>query len=199
MRIVAGSLRGRRLAAPEGLDVRPTGERAREAVFNILEHGNLAADGGPALRDARVLDAFAGTGAMGLEALSRGAASATFLESDRRALAVIRANLAACGVSGRGVVMPADLRMPPRAVAPCDVAFLDPPYGKALAGPALAGLAAGGWLEDGALVCLELGPEDELPEVPGFALLDQRRYGKAHFAFLRWRPAGPVTSAENLD
>lgn len=186
MRIVAGSLRGRRLTAPEGLDVRPTNARAREAVFNILEHGRFGRDGASPLRGAQVLDGFAGTGAMGLEALSRGAAAAMFLESDRRALAAIRANVAACGVGAQATVMPADLRVPPRASAACDLVFLDPPYGEGLAGPALAALAAAGWFAPGATICLELGPEDARPEAAGFTLLDERRYGKARVAFLRY-------------
>ena len=185
MRIVAGSLRGRRLAAPEGLEVRPTGARAREAVFNILEHGHLGRDGGSVFADATVLDAFAGTGAMGLEALSRGAASAVFLDSDRRAIAAIRANIATCGVDARALVMPADLRVPPQARAACDLIFLDPPYGVGLAGPALAALAAAGWFAPDALICLELGPEDAWPETAGLTVLDERRYGKARVIFLR--------------
>ncbi|MGE4218963.1 MAG: 16S rRNA (guanine(966)-N(2))-methyltransferase RsmD [Alphaproteobacteria bacterium] len=185
MRIVAGSLRGRRLVAPEGMEVRPTGARAREAVFNILEHGHLGPGGGSALVDARVLDGFAGTGAMGLEALSRGAASAAFLDSDRRALAALRANIAACGVGARALVMPADIRVPPQAPMACDLVFLDPPYHEGLAESALAALAKAGWFAPEALICLELGPEDTVPETAALAVLDERRYGKARVVFLR--------------
>ena len=145
MRIVAGSHRGRRLLAPPGETVRPTSDRAREALFNILSHGQLAAGGVP-FADAAVLDAFAGTGALGLEALSRGAAAAMFIEQDREALAVLRKNIAALGEGARAQIVPGDATRPPRAMARCAVAFLDPPYRSGLAAPALAALDAAGWL-----------------------------------------------------
>jgi 16S rRNA (guanine966-N2)-methyltransferase len=184
MRIVGGRHRGRRLLAPPGDAVRPTSDRAREALFNILSHGPLAASGLP-FADAAVLDAFAGTGALGLEALSRGAAEAVFIERDRDALATLRRNIEALGESTRTRIMPGDATRPPRAAAACAVAFLDPPYRSGLAGPALAGLAAMGWLTPDALVVIEIGAREEMPPADGFALLDDRAYGAARLIFLR--------------
>ena len=120
MRIVGGKHRGRRIEAPPGQDVRPTSDRAREALFNILIHGHLSADGTSPLPGARVLDAFAGSGALGLEALSRGAGHALFIESDAKACAAIRANAKALGETANATVIPGDATKPPPCPgAPC--------------------------------------------------------------------------------
>jgi 16S rRNA (guanine966-N2)-methyltransferase len=184
MRIVAGKHRGRRLLAPSGDTVRPTSDRAREALFNILSHGELAAGGIP-FAEAVVLDAFAGTGALGLEALSRGAVEAVFIEQDREALAILRKNIAALDEGGRTRVIPGDASRPPRAISGCAVAFLDPPYRSGLAAPALAALAAAGWLPPGALAIVELAAREELAPPPGFTILDERKYGAARLVFLQ--------------
>src|SRR5712691_4272106 len=136
LRIVGGSHRGRRLVAPPGELVRPTSDRAREALFNILSHGNFAASGLP-FAGRPVLDAFAGTGALGLEALSRGASAAAFIESEREALALLRRNIAALDESDRAHVVAGDATRPRRAVFACALALLDPPYRSGLAAPAL--------------------------------------------------------------
>ena len=184
MRIVGGRHRGRRLLAPPGDAVRPTSDRAREALFNILSHGRLAASGLP-FADAVVLDAFAGTGALGLEALSRGAAEAVFIERDHGALAALRRNIETLGETDRTRIMPGDATRPPRGTAACAVAFLDPPYRSGLAGPALTALAAAGWLTPEALVVIETAAGEEFPPGEGFTLLDERVYGAARLAFLR--------------
>jgi 16S rRNA (guanine966-N2)-methyltransferase len=184
MRIVAGRHRGRRLLAPPGESVRPTSDRAREALFNILSHGELAAEGVP-FAGASVLDAFAGTGALGLEALSRGAGEAVFIERDRDALAILRTNIAALGEGARTRIMPGDAARPPRAASACAVLFLDPPYRSGLAAPALAALAGAGWFAPGALAVVEVAAREELPPPTGFILLDQRVYGAARLVFLR--------------
>ena len=184
MRIIAGRHRGRKLAAPPGESVRPTGERAREALFNILAHGKFAASG-PAYDGVRVLDAFAGTGAFGLEALSRGADEVVFIENGRAALATLRENIAALGEERRARIVAGDATAPPRAPAAAALAFLDPPYGKGLAAPALAALAAAGWLEDGALCVVEMAARERIEPPPGFASLDERRYGAARIMLLR--------------
>ena len=184
MRIVGGKHRGRRLLAPPGDAVRPTSDRAREALFNILSHGRLAANGLP-FAGAIVLDAFAGTGALGLEALSRGAAEAVFIERDREALANLRRNIETLGETTRTRIMPGDATRPPRGTATCAVAFLDPPYRSGLAGPALTALAAAGWLTPEALVVIETAASEEFPPGEGFTLLDERVYGAARLAFLR--------------
>ena len=130
MRIIAGRHRGRKLVAPAGAATRPTADRVRQALFDMLWHAPWA--GRSAVDGALVLDAFAGTGALGLEALSRGAAHATFLETDRAALGALRANIAACREAERCAVLPADATRPPRAARACTLVFLDPPYGEDL-------------------------------------------------------------------
>jgi 16S rRNA (guanine966-N2)-methyltransferase len=184
MRIVAGRHRGRRLSAPAGDAVRPTSDRAREALFNILSHGQLAAGGVP-FAGATVLDAFAGTGALGLEALSRGAAAAVFIEQDREALVVLRKNIDALGEAGRSRVIAGDATRPPRAASACTVAFLDPPYRSGLAAAALTGLAAAGWFAPAALAVVEFAAREKLAPPAGFAALDERVYGAARLVFLR--------------
>lgn len=184
MRIVAGSHRGRRLLAPAGETVRPTSDRAREALFNILSHGKSAAAGVP-YAGAVVIDAFAGTGAIGLEALSRGAAAAVFIEQDREALAILRKNIDALGERLRAQIVPGDATRPPRAMSGCAVAFLDPPYRSGLAAPALTALRAAGWLAPQALAVVEIAVREELVPPAGFVLLDERVYGAARLVFLR--------------
>jgi 16S rRNA (guanine966-N2)-methyltransferase len=185
LRIVAGRFKGKALIAPEGQATRPTSDRARQAVFNILEHAAWA----PALAEARVIDLFAGSGGLGLEALSRGAAFCLFVETDTQARGAIRDNVEAFGLFGATRIHrrdAADLGQKPAADgAPFDLAFLDPPYGKGLGDKALAGLAAGGWLAADALVVLEIGAGEAAPEVDTFELLDERVYGAAKVLFLR--------------
>ena len=188
MRIVAGRHRGRVLESPPDAAVRPTSDRARESLFNILEHGKLAAGGLSPIRGARVLDAFCGTGALGFEALSRGAEHATFLDSDAAALRLARANAAKLGEQERASFVQADVTQPP-AGTPCSLVFLDPPYGKNLAVPALAALAKSGWLAPGAILVVETGIRDDLDLPEGFTAADERRYGKAKLSFLTWRSA----------
>ncbi len=190
LRIVAGRHRGRRLAAPEGLATRPTAERVRQALFDMLWHAPWA--GREAVEGARVLDAFAGTGALGLEALSRGAAAARFIEPDRAALATLRANIATLGEQGRAQVIAGDATRPPRAAAPATLIFLDPPYGKGFVPRALAALREAGWIAPGALVVAEMGKAEAL-DLPGFAPLAERAHGAARIAVFR---AGDPTRPE---
>jgi len=193
MRVVGGRHRGRRLVAPGGHAVRPTSDRAREALFNILSHGDFAAAGSP-FADANVLDAFAGTGALGLEALSRGARFATFLERDRAARAALARNITALGESARCAVITADALHPPRANGPCELAFLDPPYDEDVAAPALAALAAAGWLAADAVAVVELPARRPFAAPARFTIRDERRYGAAKIVFLRFADA-PVGKA----
>ena len=189
MRIVAGKHRGRRIAAPEGHDVRPTSDRAREALFNILEHGHFTADGTSPLIDARVLDVFAGSGALGLEALSRGAVHVTCIETSATARSALRGNAKALGESARVTVLQGDAAKPPTATEPCRLVLMDPPYRSGLAAPALAALAERGWLADGAICVAEISAAEGLEPPAGFTPLDERRYGKAKLVFLRYEPA----------
>ena len=183
MRIDAGSHRGVKLASPEGLDTRPTSDRARQAVFNILMNAY------DAVRDAKVLDVFAGSGAMGLEALSRGAERATFLENERGAAETIKHNIAACKEQARAQLFIADAARPPRAApgpwAPASLVFLDPPYGKDLIMPALIAARDAGWIADQALLVAEMHRRDTFAAPEGFEMLDDRLYGKARIILLR--------------
>ena len=187
LRIIAGKNRGRKLAPLEGHGVRPTSGRAREAIFNILAHAPFTAR--PAYEDAIVLDAFAGSGALGLEALSRGARFVTFMERDRTARAVLAENIAALGAERQTTVLTGDALRPPRANAPAALVFLDPPYAEDWAAPALTALAAAGWLLPEALVVVELRATRDLAPPPAFARLDERRYGAAKIVFLRYSAA----------
>jgi 16S rRNA (guanine966-N2)-methyltransferase len=184
MRLVAGKFRGRRLHAPEGAEVRPTSDRTREALFGILEGGRLSGGVSP-LPGARVLDAFAGTGAVGLEALSRGAANVTFLERYAPALTALRRNVAELAVAADCRVLDRDALHPPPAEAPCQLVFLDPPYNQRLAAPAIAALAARGWIDGASLIVVELMKTEDFDPPAGFELLDSRTYGKARLVFLR--------------
>ncbi len=185
MRIVAGHLKGRRLAAPEGRDIRPTADRTRQALFDVLEHGHLTEDGGSVLADAVVLDAFCGTGALGLEALSRGAAEANFMDSNNAALDCARANAKTVGVPANFIL--ADATNPPRARKGANLIFLDPPYDGGLGAPSLSALREAGWIAPGAIISLEMsGPELSRFTAPeGFEAIDERRYGKARIVLLR--------------
>jgi 16S rRNA (guanine966-N2)-methyltransferase len=184
LRIVGGTHRGRRLAVPPGEAVRPTSDRAREALFNILSHGRFATAGSP-LAGRAVLDAFAGTGAFGLEALSRGAGEAAFIENGRQALAALRGNIAALGEDQRTHIVAGDATRPPRALFACALAFLDPPYGSGLAPTALAALAAAGWFEPEALAIVEVAAREDFAAPAGFTVIDARVYGAARLVFLR--------------
>jgi 16S rRNA (guanine966-N2)-methyltransferase len=183
LRIIAGRHRGRRIRTPEGLAVRPTGERAREALFSILEHGR------PPLRGSRFLDLFAGSGAAGLEALSRGAAEALLIDQASAAITAIKANVEALGEEARARVLRADACRLGPAPHTFDIVFVDPPYGSGLLLPALEGLSARGWLAPGALVVGEAASREALVPVAGFAVEDERRYGAARFVFLREKAA----------
>ncbi len=184
MRIVGGDWRGLTLAGLGAGDaknhLRPTSDRVRESLFNILEHGSL----GGAVAEAHVLDLFAGTGALGLEALSRGAASAQFIEKGRAALSLLTDNIARTRAGARAAVMRADAtRLPPNTGAPATLVFLDPPYGRGLGSRALASATRGGWIAQGALIVWE----EDAPQTPppAFELADLRRFGQTHVTFLR--------------
>jgi 16S rRNA (guanine966-N2)-methyltransferase len=182
MRIVGGTLRGRALHAPKSQAIRPTADRLREALFNILAH----AYGDPA-SGARVLDLFAGTGALGLEALSRGAAFALFIDEGAEARALLRANVEALGLGGVTRIFRRDATKlgPAHPLAPFSLAFLDPPYGQSLAEQALLSARAGGWLTDDALVVVEEAARAGFEPPDGFAELQRRAYDDTEVVFLR--------------
>jgi len=188
MRIVAGSLKGRAIVAPGGEGTRPTSDRARQAVFNVLEHAAWAEP----LEGARVIDLFAGSGALGFEAISRGAAFALFVETDDAARGAIRENADAYSVMGRTRVhrrSAIDLGVRPGSAGEAfDLAFLDPPYRKGLGEQTLARLLEGGWLKTGAVVVFERGSDEPDIDTPGYERLDARDYGAARVLFLRALP-----------
>lgn len=183
MRIIAGNFRGRTLAAVGKGDpaahLRPTTDRTRESLFNILMGGRF----GDPVTDARVLDLFAGTGALGLEALSRGATSVTFVEQGRKALSLLTQNIALCQAGPDTRILRTDAtRLPPGT--PHDLVFLDPPYGKELGEKALASAIAQGWIAPEALVVWEESASISAPE--GLSELDARRYGDTTITLLEF-------------
>ncbi|MBL1255419.1 16S rRNA (guanine(966)-N(2))-methyltransferase RsmD [Methylocystis sp. Sn-Cys] len=182
MRIVGGALRGRALASPRSQAIRPTTDRLRESVFDILAHGF-----DDPITGAAVIDLFAGTGALGLEALSRGAAGALFVDDGTEARALLRANIETLGLGGVTRIFRRDATKlglaPPGEIF--SLAFLDPPYGKGLAEPALRTLIEGRWLTDDALVVIEEAANAAIELPSSLELEDARRYGDTQFVFAR--------------
>jgi 16S rRNA (guanine966-N2)-methyltransferase len=182
MRVVGGSLRGRALAAPKSLAIRPTADRLRESLFNILQHAY-----GDPIRGARVLDLFAGTGALGIEALSRGAEFTLFVDDGAEARALLRENVATFGLGGTTRIFRRDATKlgPAHPIAPFSLVFLDPPYGQNLAAPALAAARGGGWLAPDALIIVEEATKAAFAAPEGFTERERRGYDETEFVFLR--------------
>ena len=184
MRVTSGRLKGRNLAAPPDLSVRPTSDRVRQAIFNILEHNDFGSE--IALEGARVIDLFAGTGALAIEALSRGARYAFLIDDSPSSRALLWRNVEALGLTGATKIWRRDAC----ALGPCagdtfDLAFLDPPYRKNLVAPALSSLRDGGWLKPGAIVVVETAEDEHIPSTDGYETLDTRIYGDTRVTFLR--------------
>jgi len=186
MRIVGGDFSGAALVSPKGSSTRPTSDRVREAVFNVLMHGNVATG----LSGARVMDLFAGTGALGLEALSRGAASCLFVEHDAGARGVLQRNIEALDVHARAKVFRRDATLlgPAGNKGGMAFVFLDPPYGRGLGERALQGLSAGDWLAPCAIIVLEEKSDVEIAWPGVFQPLDVRSYGDTCVHFARFEP-----------
>jgi len=183
MRVVGGRFRGRTLSAPKSQAIRPTADRLRESLFNILMH---AYD--DPITDARVLDLFAGTGALGIEAMSRGAAFTLFVDDGAEARALLRGNSEMLGLGGSTKIYRRDAtKMGPAEMSPFSLAFLDPPYGKGLAEKALASAREGGWLAPEALVIVEEAADAGFNPPEGFEELERRGYDDTQFTFLRLR------------
>lgn len=180
MRIIAGEFRGRRLIAPKGKGTRPTTDRVRESLFNWLEHHPDIE-----LRGAHIGDFFAGTGALGIEALSRGAAFVTFFETDRAAFEALKQNITNLGVESRCQVLRCDATRMPKAKQTCDIVFLDPPYGKNLEEKTLQRARAQGWLKPNAVIVLESQSKDIAQfETIGFKSTENRVYGNSRISLL---------------
>lgn len=188
MRVVGGNFRGRPLHAPDGKTIRPTSDRVREALFNILTHTALG-PGWLGLPGARVLDVFAGSGALGIEALSRGAASVEFIENSTDARQYLNRNLAGLGLTDRANVHAFNATQPPPGRRQASLALLDPPYHSGLGFHSLPALAEKGWLADGAIAVLE-ETEPSAPDMPNFTLLQTRTYGRTALLFWRWADPG---------
>ena len=183
MRIVAGKFKGRDIKGPASGATRPTSDRVRESIFNILAHGIEGFE----LEDVRVMDLFAGTGALGLEAISRGAKYCCFVEEDAGARGVIRSNADACGAIGQTRIWRRDATDlgPCAPQTPYGLVFADPPYGKGLGENAIASVLKGGWMAAGGVVVLEETARIVVTEVVGLALLDAREYGDTQVRFFQ--------------
>jgi 16S rRNA (guanine966-N2)-methyltransferase len=182
MRVVGGRLRSRPLAGPKSDAVRPTSDRLREALFNILTHAY-----GDPVTGARVLDLFAGTGALGIEAVSRGAAHVLFVDDGVEARALLRGNVETLGLGGVTRIFRRDATKlgPVHPLEPFDLVFLDPPYGKGLADKALVSAREGGWLKPQALIVVEEAADAGFIAPEGFEELERRQYDDTEFVFLR--------------
>jgi 16S rRNA (guanine966-N2)-methyltransferase len=189
VRILGGSLRGRAIDAPPGLDVRPTAARTREALFNLLLHGGHGPDGGNILAGAHIADLCCGTGALAFEALSRGAATAVLVDKDHHTLRLAEQNATKLGIAGQCRFVQAALPdgMPP---GPFDLVFSDPPYGAGLSQPIAAALRGRPALSAHGLLCLELPSAEPLGDFDGYERIDLRQYGAASILLLR--PEAPV-------
>ena len=187
MRITGGKFGGRALATPRDSRVRPTSDKVRQAIFNILQHHDFGS--GFALEGARAADLFAGTGALGVEALSHGASFCLFVDDSAESRAIIRENVEALSLTGASKIWRRDAtQLGPIAAGaggPFELVFLDPPYRKGLIAPALASLREGGWLADGAVVVAETAEDDDDPLTDGFERMDDRFYGDTRVLFLR--------------
>jgi 16S rRNA (guanine966-N2)-methyltransferase len=185
VRIVGGEFRGRSIAGPSGKGIRPTSDRLRQTIFDILAH----AYGNP-VAGARILDLFAGTGAFGLEAMSRGASFVLFVEEGVEARGLIRRNVESLGLTGRSRVYRRDATQlgPIGGLAPFDIVFADPPYRRGMGEQALASAAAGGWLAPGAVVVLEEAANVGVAPPPGLAVQETRTVGDSQVVFLRALP-----------
>lgn len=188
MRIISGAHKGRRIELlKEATDhVRPTSDFAREAIFNIINHRNFDTDGHPYM-DQPVLDVFSGTGALGLEALSRGASEVTFVDKSREALANARYNATRMKEEARTRYVHTDATRMPKAKQPYGLVFLDPPYFKQLLPKTLQSLAQTGWLKPNALIIIEHDSRDQFPMPEDYNALDTRRYGRAVIQLATWK------------
>jgi 16S rRNA (guanine966-N2)-methyltransferase len=186
MRVTGGRFGGRVLTGPGDDRVRPTSDKVRQAVFNVLAHNDFGR--AFTLEDARVIDLFAGTGAMGIEALSRGARYCLFVDSAADSRALIRENVEALALTGATKIWRRDATslgpLSANSGGPFDLAFLDPPYRQNLLAPALQSLRDGGWLTANAMIVAEYASDEAQPDVPGFETRDARSYGDTSIAFL---------------
>ncbi len=185
MRITAGRFKGRNLTPPKNMSVRPTSDKVRQAIFNILEHRDFGFPFG--LEGARVIDLYAGTGALGIEAISRGARYCLFVDDAAESRALIRQNVETMGLTGVSKIWRRDAASlgPLDTLSPFDLAFLDPPYRKNLIAPTLAGLRDGSWLVSPAVVVAEMAEDETCPSTAGLEIVDDRVYGDTRVVILK--------------
>lgn len=193
MKITGGKYRGKNIDAGEERTLRPTSSMIREVIFNLLRHGkfmkdeNFIHDDNPSLiEDRRVIDIFCGSGALGIEALSRGAAHLTLVDQNARTLAIAKENIKGINEDANTKFIRSDSTMLPPAVHKCRLAFVDPPYQKGLATPALNSLKVNGWLEHGAIIVLEQGKQDDPKPPAGFRVLDDRVHDRTRITILQF-------------
>jgi 16S rRNA (guanine966-N2)-methyltransferase len=186
LRIIAGKHRGRKIETKKNADIRPTGGRARGAIFNILMHGEWSIHDRPILEDALVIDLFCGTGALGLEALSRGVSHVTFIDQSAESISLARGNAKHMGEEARTHFIRSDSASLPPARQRYDLAFLDPPYNSGLAAKSLKSLHSQGWLAHDAVVVVETSTREKLELPEAYTVADERKYGNTKIAFLRY-------------
>ena len=186
LKIIAGKYRGKNIEIKKNAKIRPTGAKARGAIFNILTHGQFGIDGESPLIDQTVVDIFCGTGALGLEALSRGASSVVFIDQAQESLSLARANAINLKEEANTQFIRSDSTNLPKARKPCALAFLDPPYNSGLAPKSLASLASQGWLKEGAIAIVELSNKEVLQAPENYEIFDERKYGNSKMVFLRY-------------
>lgn len=185
LRIIAGKHKGRVIETPPNRNVRPTSARVREAVFNILTHRVFGGEGTHTLGGKRVIDLFCGSGALGVEALSRGAEHVTFVDQSSDVLGILKRTLEKIGETQNTRTIRSDSSVLPRSSGePCDVAFLDPPYRSGLAVKALSSLRNNGWLKQGATAVVEIESKEPFEAPEGFTLTDRRDYGNSAILLL---------------
>tara|TARA_R110002096_G_scaffold177713_6_gene354483 strand:+ start:617 stop:1171 length:555 start_codon:yes stop_codon:yes gene_type:complete len=181
-RIIAGKFRGRRLSIPKGRDIRPTTDRMRERLFSMLEHSRY-----PNMQEARVADLFAGTGALGLEALSRGAAHTTFVEKAPTSIRTLKDNIAVLDVADYTKILQISASALPKVAVPCDFIFMDPPYRQNLVEPTLKSILTGNWLEKNGTIICELATDDTLTLPSEFEIIDERSQGQQRVIFITFK------------
>jgi 16S rRNA (guanine966-N2)-methyltransferase len=190
MRVISGKYRGRKIETIDSKKLRPTTGMAREALFNILTHGRFAEDDKKLLDGCRVLDLFCGCGALSMEAISRGASHATMMDIDQEHLDIAKKNFRSVDEIENAAFIRGDSSTPPPAHFPCNLIFLDPPYGKGFVATSLKNLIAGRWLADNAVVVVETAKNEE-PEIPeGFVEVEDRKYGNSRIRIFEWQKSG---------
>ncbi len=188
MRIVAGKHKGKLISGPTGVAVRPTSDRVREAIFNILAHSEWRQSAPLDIRGARVLDGFCGTGALGLEALSRGCHFTTFIDNDLTSLNLCKRNVKNLGEAEASAILLCDCLNPIKTENPCNLVFLDPPYRKNIIPEVLTALSCAGWIAEGGVCVIETSTKQSTQPPDNFEFHNQRSYGRTLITFLTYKP-----------